>query len=182
MHIYILSNERAFAHMLELELTERGHSVTCGKDANCREAVDVYLIDRDAFPAVEVHSGRVAAYSRTPQTGEIRRPFSLGTLFAVIEEAVPARGLSPVPGGVLLHGRFISLSPREAALLACLLEAKGCPVSRETLFSTVWGGEGDDGVVTVYLHYLRKKLEKNGQKMLYAVRGRGYALREEETV
>jgi two-component system OmpR family response regulator len=61
------------------------------------------------------------------------------------------------------------------------MQAKGTPVTRAQLLAAVWGeGETDEGVVTVYLHYLRKKLERHGKKMIYAVRGHGYALREEE--
>ena len=61
------------------------------------------------------------------------------------------------------------------------MQAGGKPLSRRELLSAVWGEDDvEEGVVTVYLHYLRKKLERGGKKMLYAIRGRGYALRMEE--
>ena len=52
-------------------------------------------------------------------------------------------------------------------------------MSREELLREVWGEGQSAGVVNVYLHYLRKKLERGGNKLLYAVRGSGYALRLE---
>lgn len=79
---------------------------------------------------------------------------------------------------MLLDGERIALTDREYACLQCLLAADGAPVSREELHRVVWQGEQDIGVVTVYLHYLRKKLERHGKRLIYAIRGRGYALRQ----
>jgi DNA-binding response OmpR family regulator len=61
------------------------------------------------------------------------------------------------------------------------LAANGQPVSREELYFAAWGeGECKGELVNLYLHYLRKKLEENGRRFIFAVRGRGYCLTQEE--
>ena len=64
---------------------------------------------------------------------------------------------------VLLGGEEIKLTEGEFRLFCCLFENRGRYVSREDLHKAVWQGEGDEGVVNVYVHYLLTKLEKNGQ-------------------
>ncbi|HEY9655532.1 MAG TPA: winged helix-turn-helix domain-containing protein, partial [Crinalium sp.] len=46
----------------------------------------------------------------------------------------------------------------------------------------VWGFDfmGDSNIIEVYVRYLRLKLEEKGEKrLIYTVRGVGYALREQ---
>jgi DNA-binding response OmpR family regulator len=58
------------------------------------------------------------------------------------------------------RGRVVSLSMRELGLLAALMRRRGHIVSREELYSTVWGGtlRPEDRSVDVYVHKLRAKL------------------------
>lgn len=180
MRICILSDERAFAHMLKLELEDLGHTVTVTAEPRRLSPAALYLIDRDRFSATPC-GGRTLFYGRQLMgAGVLRRPFSLAALAAAVQTP-PARGLQMTENAVILRGERIPLTAREHALLSCLVQAGGIPVSRRELYAAVWGGEaeqGDDGVVVVYLHYLRKKLERDGKKILYAVRGKGYTLRE----
>ncbi|MTJ49699.1 winged helix-turn-helix domain-containing protein, partial [Dolichospermum sp. UHCC 0259] len=51
----------------------------------------------------------------------------------------------------------------------------------EQILERVWGYDfmGDSNIIEVYIRYLRLKLEENNQKrLIYTVRGVGYALRE----
>ena len=179
MRIAILSDERDFSHMLKLELEDLGYTVTVAADPRRLPSAALYLVDRDRFPVAPV-GGRVLPYGRQlTGAGVLRRPFSLATLATAVQ-APPARGLQMTEDAVILRGERIPLTAREHALLTCLVQAGGAPLSRRDLYAAVWGGEdgSDDGVVVVYLHYLRKKLERDGKKILYAVRGKGYALRE----
>lgn len=73
-----------------------------------------------------------------------------------------------------LLGRTVTLTKLEYKLLARLLEtANGEYVGRDELLRSVWDGECDDGIVTVYMHYLRKKLEANGERVIITKRSRG---------
>ncbi len=58
------------------------------------------------------------------------------------------------------RGRTLSLSVRELDLLAALARREGRIVSRDELYTTVWGAplRGQDRSVDVYVHKLRSKL------------------------
>lgn len=184
--VCILSGEEAFAAMLCYELEDRGMRVALSSvpEAAAKIEAETYLIDGDCF-AFTPRTGRVVRYGRTlsdapPPEEQWHRPFPLSSLGA-LSHGGTARGLFLLEKeqAALLDGERISLTAREYACLSCLLRAGGAPVSREALLAAVWGDEETDaGVVAVYLHYLRKKLERRGQKLIYAIRGRGYALRQ----
>ncbi len=69
------------------------------------------------------------------------------------------------------HGR---LTPTEEKLFALLKNANGMPVPRQTLMSEVWGEGASEGLLNLYIHYLREKLEKDGKRRIFAARGKGY--------
>ena len=76
--------------------------------------------------------------------------------------------------------REIHLSPRELSLLEYLMRNAGRVLSRDQIADAIWGGfiaEGSNAV-DVYVGYLRKKLEADGEeRMLQTVRGHGFTLR-----
>ena len=77
--------------------------------------------------------------------------------------------------------RELQLTEREYALLLLLLEHQGGSVSRQQILEEVWG-QSDEGananVIEVYVRYLRRKLEENGERrLIHTVRGVGYTLR-----
>jgi DNA-binding response OmpR family regulator len=57
-----------------------------------------------------------------------------------------------------------------------LIEASGDFISREELIRRVWGEGADGGVLNVYVHYLREKLEKQGEKIIISSRKNGYKI------
>jgi DNA-binding response OmpR family regulator len=67
----------------------------------------------------------------------------------------------PGDGLVLAAGRALVLSVREFQLLVAMVRRQGGIVSREDLYSTVWGRDlrGGDRSIDVYVHKLRVKLE-----------------------
>ena len=76
-----------------------------------------------------------------------------------------------------LYGEKIRLTEVEFSLLHTLFEAGGF-VSREELLSKVWGDEATDGIINVYIHYLREKLEVRGEKIIISSRKMGYRIDE----
>lgn len=77
-------------------------------------------------------------------------------------------------GAFLIHGRSLSLTPAETALLECLYVHRGEAVSREQLGGLLEGGGNS---VEVYICKLRAKIEKPlGRRMIHTVRGVGYRL------
>ncbi len=81
--------------------------------------------------------------------------------------------LNPVTHQVLHHGREITLSAREFALLEALLDRPGAILSRAQLEERLygWGEEVESNAVEVHIHSLRKKL---GTEFIRNVRGVGY--------
>ncbi|MBE0616204.1 MAG: response regulator transcription factor [Burkholderiales bacterium] len=76
-----------------------------------------------------------------------------------------------------IEGEVVELSARELALLKILLERAGRMVSKEHLVDHVceWGEEVSTNAIEVYIHRLRKKLERGGVKIV-TIRGLGYCL------
>ena len=74
-------------------------------------------------------------------------------------------------------GERIKLTDLEFRLLSVLIERDGF-VSRDELMSSLWNNECDDGALNVYIYYLRRKLEKNGSKVIISSRMGGYKIDE----
>lgn len=81
---------------------------------------------------------------------------------------------------VTCDGHDINLTRREFDLLVALVSNKDIVLERERLLSMVWGYdfEVNTNVVDVFIGYLRKKLEAEGQpRLIHTVRGVGFVLR-----
>ena len=79
---------------------------------------------------------------------------------------------------VELDGRMVNLSVTEFSLLACLVRNMGRTVTHSQLLREVWGCEYGNmsTTLTLYIHYLRKKLEnsKHNHEYIHTQWGRGY--------
>jgi len=123
------------------------------------------------------------------------KPFSFLELLARIRGLL-RRGSSPAVSSsklgdlsidreqhrVVRGQRIIDLTPREFAILECLMDNAGKTVSRMTLMRDVWNIPFDPttNIVDVYMKYLRDKIDIEGEvKLLRTVRGVGYALRND---
>ncbi len=80
---------------------------------------------------------------------------------------------------VTVNGRLINLSPREFALLECLLRHPGQVMTRDQLLDQAWpfGVAVTLNAVDAYVHYLREKLG-SGADRIETVRGLGYRMHE----
>lgn len=124
----------------------------------------------------------------------LTKPFAFDELIARME-ALLRRRPSPDTDAVLQVGdlvldpgakrvwrgeREIAVTAREFHLLAYLMAHAGTVVSRTRLLSNVWGLNFDPGtkVVDVYIRYVRKKIDHDGEKsLIQTVRGFGYVLK-----
>ena len=76
----------------------------------------------------------------------------------------------------------MQLTVTEFNLLHLLLRHPRQVLERRQILNEVWGYDfgGDDNVLEIYIGYLRRKLEAEGQpRLIHTVRGVGYSLREE---
>ena len=118
------------------------------------------------------------------------KPFSLQELEARVR-ALTRRGMgttsATIRHGPLVYdqagrvatidGKMVELSARELGLLEVLLQRAGRLVSKAQLVERLceWGEEVSNNAIEVYIHRLRKKIEK-GPIRIATVRGLGYCL------
>lgn len=118
------------------------------------------------------------------------KPFSLQELEARVR-ALTRRGMGGASGTIkhgpmvydqagrvaTIDGQMIELSARELGLLEVLLQRAGRLVSKDQLVERLceWGEEVSNNAIEVYIHRLRKKIEK-GPIRIATVRGLGYCL------
>jgi two-component system response regulator MprA len=89
--------------------------------------------------------------------------------------------LDPTTRDTRRGDRAFTLSPKEFDLLSYLLRHPRQVLPRERILEEVWGYDfgGEDGVLDVYIGYLRAKTEAGGEpRLIQTVRGVGYVLRE----
>ena len=142
----------------------------CAPEAYALIFADTESAELPGFPCVTLGEGC-----------DIPLPFRhediLGAVMGTGEEQDAALTLSADKRRAYLAGEEIRLTEVEYKLLDCLLNAEGF-VSREELLREVWGEGFDAGVVNVYVCYLRRKLEKDGRKIIVSSRNVGYKIDE----
>jgi len=71
-----------------------------------------------------------------------------------------------------------NLSKREYQIFSMLFENAGQVIPRDVLIDRVWGidGEVTSNNLDAHIRLLRKKIEKNGKKLIVNVRGIGYKM------
>ena len=77
--------------------------------------------------------------------------------------------------------RVLNLTKTEFDLLELLMTKAGIVVSREQIYEDIWGYdfETSSKSLDVYIGYLRRKTEENGEsRIVYTVRGVGYTVKE----
>ena len=92
--------------------------------------------------------------------------------------------LDPVTRLVKRGGRRVDLTPKEFALLEYLMRNAGHVVTRPMIAQHVWDFTWDrlTNVIDVFINHLRKKIELPGEpRLVHAVRGTGYVLRDPQT-
>ncbi len=92
------------------------------------------------------------------------------------------RSLNPTTRAVRRGARSFSLTPTEFDLLHMLMRHPRQVLERQQILTEVWGYDfqGNDNVLEVYVGYLRKKTEAEGEpRLIQTVRGVGYVLRED---
>ncbi|MCP5024306.1 MAG: response regulator transcription factor [bacterium] len=81
---------------------------------------------------------------------------------------------------VLRDGQSVGLSPREAAILQLLIDAKGRAIPRDELLERVWGSSSyvTNRTIDTHVLHLRKKIESDPKQPehLLTVHGVGYRL------
>lgn len=125
---------------------------------------DDYLVKPFAFPEL---LARIRALLRRP-------PLQAGTVLQVgdLEMDTSTRK-------VRRGERLIELTPREYAVLEYLMRHPNQVLTRTQIGEHVWNFDfyHESNVIDVYIGYLRRKIEKEGERpLIHTVRGVGYRL------
>ena len=135
---------------------------------------DIYLVDADSPRFSEVSGLKMSRMG-----GDIPLPFRIGSLPELFQqENDKFIELFMQKKAVAVDGREIKLTELEYSLLSLLLSKNGAYVSREEILDRVWDGRADKGIINVYIHYLREKLETGGEKIILSSRNYGYKINE----
>ncbi len=164
--VLVLTGDAYLLQKIKLELDGELECVTVGN-------ADTALVDIDTVE--KIPAGAITMSRRAE--ADITLPFKLGELR---EQLLPkeVKALTLGDKCAVLDGRPVKLTDVEFALLKAIYSREGGYVRREELLDEVWGGNADSGVINVYVHYLREKLEKNGERVILATRGEGYRINE----
>jgi len=90
--------------------------------------------------------------------------------------------LDPAARTVHRGNRPIDLTRTEYSLLELLMRNAGRPLTRDVIMERVWGWESEptSNSLEVFIGYLRRKTESEGEsRLIHTVRGVGYVLRSE---
>ena len=117
------------------------------------------------------------------------KPFSVAELLARIGAVLRRRGRIPAvievadlvvdPDAAVTtrSGVALDLTATEQRLLTFLAESRGRTVSKTQILTQVWGYDDyDPNLVEVHLSSLRKKMEREGPRLIHTVRGLGYRM------
>jgi two-component system, OmpR family, response regulator len=124
----------------------------------------------------------------------VTKPFSVEEILARIRTILRRSGLAQANGSHLAFadleldddtrevtrgGQLLELTDTEYRLLRYLMLHPRHVLTRAQILDHVWEYDfgGDARVLETYVSYLRKKLERNGPRLIHTVRGVGYALR-----
>lgn len=169
----VVTGDALLFRKLELELLGVCECVMC--DGRI-DGADVYLLDIDSGLSPD---GAWLTMSRRDEC-DIPLPFTLGSVRARLSDGDGERlTVREADGVVTLGGVSARLTEVEMALFLALYRRGGESVGREELIREVWGDEVGEGILNVYVHYLRSKLERGGARVIIAERGVGYRINEE---
>lgn len=171
MRVCVITDDAYLMRKVELELSA---IATVGCDA---KSCDFLIYDCDGRKEMPEFSGKIIKLSRSGAEDAEALPIARGRLEELIKSDTAASiSLYESDKSVMFKGRKIKLTSHEYSLLSLLLSRDGY-TSRETIAKEVWG-EATDGLINIYIHYLREKLEADGDKVIISSRKYGYKINE----
>lgn len=171
--VAILTDDKYLYQKLRLELEDTGDFFVHQSPERC----DVCFVDGDMPKSLD-GGALVIRLVRDAKDDGAHLPLPIGEAARLAGGAGTGGELFIAPDVkcAVLHGKKIRLTEVEFSLFSALFSARGDFVSREELVRRVWNSERSAGVVNVYVHYLREKLEDGGEKIIISSRQAGYAI------
>lgn len=171
--IGVFTDNEYLLQKIKLELLDSAEVILLSED-NKAKVCDIVLCDADN-PRYEKKEG----LKMKRENGDIPLPFRIGALLSLLNEKKEAYIMpSAEEKTVKIGTESIKLTELEYALFDLLYSRKGAFVSREEILTAVWNDRADKGIINVYIHYLREKLERGGEKIILSSRNYGYKISE----
>lgn len=166
--IAVYTDDKYLKRKIELELLDE-FTIT-------ESCADIAISDLDSAAATR-GEGTVITLSRELAC-DVKIPFRIGELKDYIlskSNSSPRLSITDSPRQAVLDGVDIKLTELEFALLSLLISGAGNFVSREEINEKIFHST-DGGMINLYVHYLREKLEACGEKIILSSRKNGYCI------
>ena len=171
----VITDSHNLYRKIALELIDEFDTVKLER-GEATDEYDAVFVDADSIDG-DARGIRMTRGEARP--GELALPFRLGEALRLATSASDEiLGIAPDAKCAILRGRRIALTEVEFSLFSLLYEKRGEYVLREDILRKVWGDGADKGVINVYVHYLREKLEKSGERIILSSRNQGYKIDE----
>lgn len=180
--IGVISSDARLVRKITLAL--EGCAVVESIDAHGEQVEGCALVLADVRGGGECTApGAVPIVERAAYESTVRAlpyPFAYGELRSLLDAPCGRARLILSEDGrhVSLDNERIRLTESEHKLLSAIVSGGGEFVSREELVRGVFGEGADGGILNVYVHYLREKLESKGEKIILSSRRGGYRIDE----
>lgn len=173
MKVSVITNDNYLYRFIELKLCKTANTVSSFENDS-----DLIFYDCDSNSLLPETDAKIIKISKADTTdGAITLPFPEGffeNLFSG-DSNKDAIELSSDGKHVFFKGKKIKLTSHEYALLSLLVFEGGNYTTREKISKTVWN-KASDGLINIYIHYLREKLESDGEKIIMSSRKFGYRI------
>ena len=171
MKIAVISEDSYLIRKIELEL------IGIAEISESKDTYDVLIYDADSGIAPPDFNGKTVILSRCAKDGCVLLPIKRGKLAEIIKsDATQKIILSETDRSVIFKNKRIKLTSHEYSLLSLLLSCRDY-TPRTQISQKVFGG-ATDGLINIYIHYLREKLETDGEKVILSSRKYGYKINE----
>lgn len=172
MHICLITKDAYLFRYTELILGKKAR-VSSEYD----DSADLVIYDCESGIKLPDSTTGIIKVSRSSADDTVPIPFPhtfLTDLIAATDEKPPLC-LSDDGKRAFVKGKSVKLSAHEFRLLELLIRSGDDYTSREKIAKEVWG-EASNGLINIYIHYLREKLETNDEKIIVSSRKYGYKI------
>lgn len=174
MHISLITSDRYLFRYFELKMKKKATVIM-----TFDPAADIVIYDCESALELPETSAQIVRISRVgiPNTVSIPLPYAFfENLINSTQEKAPL-SLSNDGKHAFVKGKAVKLTAHEFSLLSLLINGGDNYTTREEIAKKVWG-EASDGLINIYVHYLREKLETGGEKIIVCSRKYGYKIND----
>ena len=172
MRISFITSDRYLFRYAELMLKEKATVIM-----DFDPSADIIIYDCESGLELPPTSMHVVKISRNEIADTISIPLPHTFFKELISTTKQRAHLSLSSDGkhAFVKEKTVKLTAHEFSLLSLLIDGGDNYTTREEIAKKIWG-EASDGLINIYIHYLREKLETGGEKIIVCSRKYGYKI------